>query len=64
MVLDLTYLQISETKLIMSYQGAWGILFLSFKEVATRIRMSYPQSKWEASIAALQGAEEKAVVVA
>ena len=48
----------------MSYLGTWGILFLSFKEIATRIQMKYPQSEWEASIAALQGAEEKVVVVA
>ena len=48
----------------MSYQGTRGILFLSFKEIATRIQMKYTQSKWEASLAALQGAEEKMVVVA
>ena len=46
----------------MSYLGTWGMLFLSFKEIAIRIQMKYPQSKWEVSIAALQGAEEKVVV--
>ena len=39
----------------MSYQGTRGILFLSFKEIATRIQMKYTQSKWEASLAALPG---------
>lgn len=39
----------------MPYQGTWGILLLWFKEIATRIQMKYPQSKWEA---ALQEAKE------
>lgn len=39
----------------MPYQGAWGILLLWFKEIATRIQMKHPQSKWEA---ALQEAKE------